>query len=520
MCGIICEICYTGKSLIRNDDRILERNKNRGPDCNSCTEIYLDDGITILFYGSVLWMQGLEPTVQPVQTETGVLLYNGDIFDETWTNEKSDTQQIMEKLDNASILSSEDIVIELKSLKGRKYECIEVPATHIYVLNIKSNDMTLVPWNCEISDTTSLEEWKSIVQNQQCLPDDEFIFPFDDSIQLDDKDNIVKYIENVTENTTGKLDVMKKLMDNNIINDMVSKIIDLLSKSVQIRLKQQPNKCKDCLASNNTTCNHCTTGILFSGGLDCSILAFMANKYLPEEQIIDLINVAFEKDGNSTFEVPDRKTGKQSLQELRKLCPSRKWVFKEVNITREMLEIMQESIIGDLVYPRQTILDESLGSALWFAARGEDEKNVSPCRVLLLGSGADELFGGYTRHRNAFKRKGWTGLRKELLLDWSRISFRNLARDNRVICDHGRQPRLPYLDEDFSKFVLELKPWLKCFPAENLENGIGDKLMLRLVAYKLGLIDVATLPKRALQFGSRIANKKEKGSDISKTFRK
>lgn len=86
---------------------------------------------------------------------------------------------------------------------------------------------------------------------------------------------------------------------------------------------------------------------------------------------------------------------------------------------------------------------------------------LSLLQILFLGSGADELFGGYTRHRNAFKRLGWSGLNKELQLDWSRISFRNLARDNRVICDHGRQPRMPYLDEEFTEFVLSLKPWFK-----------------------------------------------------------
>ncbi|XP_013201210.2 asparagine synthetase domain-containing protein CG17486 [Amyelois transitella] len=560
MCGIICEVCYSGKRIVHNDVKLLERIKNRGPDWINSTEFKLGDGITIYFYGSVLWMQGHEPTKQPVETELGILLYNGDVFDESWVSQESDTKLIMDKLYNATNISSEQILKEIKSIKGpfsliyynkltqdlffardklgrnsmllhknngsliissvlgRNYECIEVPASHICILNINNNIMKLVSWNCGLSYEKTCDDWILSVKEQQNLPDDEFVISFDEILELNDEENLVKYIENVVENATGKLNIMKRLINHQTINETVSKIIDLLQKSVEIRLRQQPNKCKQCLHDNNLICSHCAVGILFSGGLDCSILALMADKYLPEDQEIDLINVAFKKENSSSYEVPDRQTGKQSLQELQKLCPSRKWVFKEVNISREELEKMQKSVIADLVYPRLTILDESLGSALWFAAKGEDEKGRSLSRVLLLGSGADELFGGYIRHRNAYKRKGWSGLSKELLLDWSRISLRNLARDNRVICDHGRQPRMPYLDEEFSKFVLGLKPWLRCFPAENLENGIGDKLILRLVAYKLGLIEAAILPKRALQFGSRIANKKEKGSDFSKTF--
>lgn len=59
----------------------------------------------------------------------------------------------------------------------------------------------------------------------------------------------------------------------------------------------------------------------------------------------------------------------------------RKWVFREVNVPKEELEKYQENTIGDLVYPRQTILDESLGTALWFAARGQDGLDTSTSRV-------------------------------------------------------------------------------------------------------------------------------------------
>ena len=58
-----------------------------------------------------------------------------------------------------------------------------------------------------------------------------------------------------------------------------------------------------------------------------------------------------------------------------------------MNVPKEEIEKYQENTIGDLVYPRQTILDESLGTALWFAARGKDCTDASTSRVSLKFSG-------------------------------------------------------------------------------------------------------------------------------------
>lgn len=61
--------------------------------------------------------------------------------------------------------------------------------------------------------------------------------------------------------------------------------------------------------------------------------------------------------------------------------------------------------------------------ALYFASRGvgqvrrqkdnKPEPYVSPARVILSGLGADELLGGYSRHRTAFTR-GWNALVDEV----------------------------------------------------------------------------------------------------------
>lgn len=45
-------------------------------------------------------MQGMNWTPQPVENENGILLFNGDIFDDTWDKKISDTCIIMEKLAN------------------------------------------------------------------------------------------------------------------------------------------------------------------------------------------------------------------------------------------------------------------------------------------------------------------------------------------------------------------------------------------------------------------------------------
>lgn len=63
---------------------------------------------------------------------------------------------------------------------------------------------------------------------------------------------------------------------------------------------------------------------------------------------------------------------------------------------------------ADLLCPADTVMDLNIGAALWLAAQAEGEMYGegglyrSRARVVLLGHGADELCGGYGRHRTAF----------------------------------------------------------------------------------------------------------------------
>lgn len=63
----------------------------------------------------------------------------------------------------------------------------------------------------------------------------------------------------------------------------------------------------------------------------------------------------------------------------------RNWNLVEVNVTRNELDEALKSRIPHLVYPLSTVLDESIGSVLWFGARGhglvDGTEYTSNCRV-------------------------------------------------------------------------------------------------------------------------------------------
>lgn len=96
MC-IIKDITYSLKDL-----KLINRIKNRGPDSYQKCELKAN-GKIMTFLGSVLWMQGSRPVIQPVENDKGILLYNGDIFDEEWSYEKSDTEEIMARFTEAVV---------------------------------------------------------------------------------------------------------------------------------------------------------------------------------------------------------------------------------------------------------------------------------------------------------------------------------------------------------------------------------------------------------------------------------
>ncbi|XP_026465159.1 asparagine synthetase domain-containing protein CG17486 [Ctenocephalides felis] len=564
MCGIFCSISTTNQEQNQKHETLSDLLSNRGPDShNKIIHNCLKINKKALFSGHVLWQQGDSLTSQPVQTSRGILLFNGDVFGgkfKSVQNGKSDTEVIKDYLDcygdvvdvfsciegpfsfiyfdkdrdelyfgrdrtgrhSLLCVSGDDEFVVTSVSSCFLSHTVEVPAVGIFCLNLAQYNLQLNPWT-----NIDTPETQTLLQNFETV--------------LGYKINILKPIKpknnhsfnipdfNFETHITGSVNstnLFNDLLHVENINETVHLLLNLLQQSVRVRVQTTPQRCKNCIKIVEHNCKHSRLGVLFSGGLDCTILALLADKYVEKDVPIDLLNVAFEKvkknnivDDKSIWNVPDRVTGLESFEELKRLCPERQWNFVKININRAELKSELQNRICHLVYPLQSVLDESLGAALWFASRGRgklkdtDEIYESPCRVLLMGMGADELFGGYSKHRNAFKRESWPGLMKILEQDLERIPYRNLGRDNRVISDNGVEGRTPYLDENVLAFTSKLQAYQRCYL--NLPVGIGDKLLLRLLAHSLGLFSASKFPKRALQFGSRIADSKQCGNDVS-----
>jgi asparagine synthetase B (glutamine-hydrolysing) len=92
---------------------------------------------------------------------------------------------------------------------------------------------------------------------------------------------------------------------------------------------------------------------------------------------------------------------------------------------------------------------------------------------------------------------------EEMNLDVSRISYRNMGRDDRIISSHGKEVRFPFLDEELVHFLSTIPVHFKADP--RYSRQIGDKILLRSIAQQLGFHRASTEAKRAVQFGARTA---------------
>jgi asparagine synthase (glutamine-hydrolysing) len=203
-------------------------------------------------------------------------------------------------------------------------------------------------------------------------------------------------------------------------------------------------------------------GILLSGGLDTSILAFVARPSMG-------LTVAL-KDSLASDLVYSEKISK--LLGIK----HRKMEFTTEEALAALPEVIRILKTFDLALPNDL--------AIYFALKLARENRISS---VMTGDGSDELFAGYSYMAELSPQDLGRYIRK-LSQNWH-FSANELGRALDVEISQ------PFLDEDFVRFALKIRPELK------VKDGVG-KYILRKSFEGLIPAEVAWRRKEPIEYGS------------------
>ncbi|OBA19813.1 hypothetical protein METBIDRAFT_79168 [Metschnikowia bicuspidata var. bicuspidata NRRL YB-4993] len=518
----------------------------RGPDFAQLFN-FVHQGNHLQLLSSVLSLR--QPfTEQPLVCEEWVLQFNGELYDKE-SLDGNDTSFIMDQL-----------ALELARQNPNKAEAVAATITRLngefaYVLLDILDNTVYFGKDCVGKRSLLFEQSDAGLTISS-------IFPSTSTHALECKGNVM-YKADLSTHTVEPTHLRRaspqQMQSNSLEFEAVA--VESLSESLHHRLLKACEDRQSTIHPLHPHLKDARLGILFSGGLDCTVLAaLLAENFVKRNEscLIDLLTVGFEnpRTGLSAASSPDRILSEQSWFELCQLFQGSGVEFRLVQIDVSYAEwLAHRQRVRRLIYPCATEMDLSIAIAFYFAARAENcellqmNSNIqeislmefrlrkgslvsqqrgysSQAKVLFSGLGADELFGGYSRHENIFHGlkedspstevcKKYHELSLSLMYDIDVIYERNLGRDDRAMSSWGKELRYPYLDKDFISWVirevsLQMKvrfEWgtQKTKKGEKRVMRFERKFILRRLAEKLGLELASKEIKRAIQFGAKSA---------------
>ncbi|MEK6948160.1 MAG: diphthine--ammonia ligase [Nanoarchaeota archaeon] len=214
-------------------------------------------------------------------------------------------------------------------------------------------------------------------------------------------------------------------------------------------------------------------GLLLSGGVDSSFIAII----LKELEVDFKCYIAVMED-KTLQEAKDLEYAKELAEEL----------GLELEIVKVNLEDVKNSlpIIVPLIESTD-VTKVSVAFPFYFATKKAREDGV---KVILSGSGSDQLFGGYHRYKDS------GNLNKECLSGLMHIYEKDLYRDDVITMYNSVELRVPYLDKSLVDYALNINEEYKL-------TKEYDKAILRDIANEMGLNKkIAYRKKVAAQYGS------------------
>jgi len=216
-------------------------------------------------------------------------------------------------------------------------------------------------------------------------------------------------------------------------------------------------------------------GVLVSGGIDSSIVAFFAQKYFPEAVFLSL----------TTAKGVDEPFVKLLGEKL-----LRKAHFVEVNA--QQIDEKQAEIVELLKNAQVEIspMQQALASVYYFLFQ---EAKTLGIEVIFTGQGPDILLAGY----NKYKHLPLSEVKTQIAVDMLLLETDD-KRDGAMAKRWSIELKHPYLEPDFVEFTQTL-------PGELLIHENCEKYISRLVGEKIGLPEaIYDRPKKAMQYSTGV----------------
>ena len=221
-------------------------------------------------------------------------------------------------------------------------------------------------------------------------------------------------------------------------------------------------------------------GVMLSGGIDSSIIAYFTNLYFKKALFFTLVS----------DEINDDLFYSQTL--MKKLNKKLEVIFYQkedvLKIKKMIVKILEKNKVD--INPMQI----ALASAFFLVCQKVKEKNIN---FLFTGQGPDILLAGYHKSKNIERKK----LNEEIKKDLSLLEI-DKKRDRGVAEYFQIKLVNPYLEKDFIDFSLKVPAEFKI---SSLNNEVYEKYLSRKVGKFLKLPkEIIFRHKKALQYSTKI----------------
>jgi asparagine synthase (glutamine-hydrolysing) len=225
--------------------------------------------------------------------------------------------------------------------------------------------------------------------------------------------------------------------------------------------------------------NHDHVGVIFSGGIDSFMIAYL----------IDKVGVPF------TCYVAGRE-GSPDTEWAADLAKRFGWDLKVHTLTKEKIETLIPEIIG--VIEDHSLIQVEVALPIFASVRMAQDAGE---RVILTGQGADELFGGYSWYSTIVEQEGYDTFLRRSWEDTLLLYKECLEREDKISMAHSVELRVPFLDPAVVETAFRIAPELKIQP----KGDTMGKRVHRQYASSIGIPDdTAWRTKEAAQHGANV----------------